>query len=139
MALPTKVYMYDNWLDGTLYPIKDHKSAFGRTSESYVGWGQLRKQKKSPHTEVLYCYTLTGLHDGKFLVLRSINNCTNNELQDAIKLCALRLQEGKITHLEAEKILDLCYAQLQQRLEWTEKSRGKSQKHEDQAPVDTST
>lgn len=125
------------WLDGNTYSMQDSKGRFGRGSEYYSGWGELRAQKKSPHTQVLYCLCLIKHGPdtnapSPVLVLRSINNCTNDQLQDAIKLAALRLEEGKISHRDAEDILDRCYAELQRRLEWSdrvkEKNRGQFDK-----------
>ena len=135
----TQANHFFTWLDGRSYPCKESTGHFGRTVETYSGWGELRKQKKSPHTEVLYVLALSTQKDERCLVLRSINNCSNDQLQDAIKLCALRLQEGQITQPAAEAILDRCYAELQRRLEWTdrekEKRRGQFAKDKEEARI----
>lgn len=126
---------YAVWLDGQTYPTKSDKSLFGRVSAYFTEWGEMRRQKKAPHTEVLYVYCLQdqkarlpgsgGTVQANELVLRSINNCSNDQLQDAIKLVALRLEQHKITQLQAETLLDLCYAEIQRRLAWTESEKAK--------------
>lgn len=137
------------WLDGIFYEVElDNKqSRFGRVSQKFRGWGEFRKQKKPPHTEVLYTFTLkykvVGANQVQSLVLRSINNCSNEELTNAIKLAALRLEDHCITQPVAEFLLDKCYAELQRRLDWTDrekgKKRGQSQNNQSQAPVDPPT
>lgn len=143
---------FETWLDGAEYPLKE-KVLFGRAAERYHGWGEMRRQKKAPHTEVLYVYCLqmedrrtpgTGEpYKAGTLVLRSLSNCSNDQLQDAIKLAALRLEQGRITQAEAEMLLDRCYAEMKRRMDWTErekeKRRGKHQGDQDKAPVDAST
>jgi hypothetical protein len=131
------------WLDGKSYHYKSDNSRFGRSVTHFVGWGELRKQKKSPHTEVLYVWSLSSHKpmgtEEPILVLRSINNCTNDQLRQAIQLAALRLEQKSIQQADAEFLLDRCYAELQRRLEWTDREkekRGKPQEHQDQAPVE---
>lgn len=132
------------WLDGKQYPVKE-ASRFGRAAELYAGWGELRKQKKSPHTEVLYTLCLqsdTSVPEGQILVLRSINNCSNDQLQMAIRLAGVRLESHMITQQNAEFILDKCYAEIQRRLEWTDREKakrnGKPQINQGETPVDPS-
>jgi hypothetical protein len=133
-----------SWVDGKVYPFKSDKSLFGRATTHYAQWGELRKQKKPPHTEVLYVWAMSThstVVPEPILVLRSINNCTNDQLREAIQLAALRLEQKTITQTDAEFLLDRCYAELQRRMEWTDREkekRGKPSKDEEAKGVEGS-
>lgn len=135
------------WLDGISYPTEAEKGRFGRIAEIYNGWGELRRQKKPPHTQVLYVWTkkyaIPGPNQVQTLVLRSINNCSNDQLRESIQLAAVRLEQHQITQTEAESILDRCYAELQRRMEWTDREKAKrngpSQENQGPTAVDSPT
>ncbi|HEY6018676.1 MAG TPA: hypothetical protein VIY48_01945 [Candidatus Paceibacterota bacterium] len=99
------------------------KSRFGRLAKELGDLGELRRQKKEPHTEVLYVW-IPGAEAALLIdgtqpmghVLRSINNCTNDQLTQAIRLAGLLLSEHKLSQADAELALDMMYKELGRRV-----------------------
>jgi hypothetical protein len=117
------------YLDGNYYPTEREKGLFGRVEKEFHGYGELRRQKKSPHTQVLYVWS----KQGQSLVLRSINNSSNDQIQQAIQWAGLKLEDHTLPQADAEMILDMLYAELKARLDWTDRKRklnARSKQHE---------
>lgn len=104
-----------------------HKQAqrFGRVEENFGEFGELRKQKKSPHKLVMYVYVyevpkfpIGGIStpNARNRVLRSLQNCTSEQITDAIKFIGEGLTQARLVQVSAEKLLDWCYAELHRRL-----------------------
>jgi hypothetical protein len=96
------------------------KPRFGRMSKDYGELGELRRQKKGPHKEVLYIWIAGNLAatyangvQPTGPVLRSINNCTNDQLTEAIKLAGRMCANHNQTNME--QALDLMYLELGKR------------------------
>jgi hypothetical protein len=95
--------------------LEKSKSRFGRVEKDLGDLGELRRQKKEPHTQVLYVW-VPGPDDQHFTILRSINNCTNDELTEAIRYTGTLLVDHRLTQTDAELVLDLMYAELGKRV-----------------------
>ncbi len=102
---------------------QDHKQRFGRLVQSYGDYGELRRQKKEPHKEVFYIpvilgqkYSIEKDENSANVVLRSIQNCTSDQLTDHIRKVGKHLEAAAISQANAEYILDLLYAELGNRV-----------------------
>lgn len=101
------------------------KQRFGRVVKDYDMMGELRRQKKEPHTEVLYIWVSDPAKASERLkgtiwegmILRSVNNCTNDQLTQAIKSTGLLVDRHEVDQADAEVVLDLLYKSLQTRVE----------------------
>jgi hypothetical protein len=102
------------------YRMEWKKQRFGKLQKEYPGLGEIRKQKKAPHTEVLYVWL--GLDTDK-PVLRSVPNCSNDQLTEAIRNAGKAVEEHKVTQRDGEQLLDLMYSELQRRVDHGEKIR----------------
>jgi hypothetical protein len=101
---------------------------FGREARSFGDYGQLRKQKKAPHQEVFYIPISAAEAKGKKpqppgtayglneTCLRSVNNCTGEQITEYIQKIGKHLEAGAISQENAEIVLDYAYAELNKRL-----------------------
>ncbi len=99
----------------------EEKQRFGRLLKSYGDFGELRRQKKAPHTEVFYIpvkyHVLGALGASNYNEdLRSIQNCTSDQITEHIRYLGKNLEAGNIQQASAELILDLLYAELGKRV-----------------------
>lgn len=90
------------------------KPRFGRMSKDFGELGELRRQKKAPRTEVLYIWVNVA-SQGDAWLLRSINNCSNDDLTNAIRKAGELLSLHKVSQADAEQALDLMYLELGKR------------------------
>ena len=89
---------------------------FGKAIKSYGDFGELRRQKKAPHLEVFYTPINEVVGNTVVEKLRSINNCSSDQITDAIRRIGMNLTGGNITQENAEFILDLLYQELGKRV-----------------------
>lgn len=111
------------------------KQRFGRVTRDMGLLGELHKQKKEPHTEVLYVWAQPAKAfelDKKgnqiaspSLVLRSVSNLNNDELTEQIRKVGNLVETQGIDRADAEFVLDMLYADLQRRQDWTDKAKAK--------------
>lgn len=87
----------------------------GRMIKDYPDLGELRRQKKAPHLEILYIW-VNAANQGDAWVLRSVNNCSNDHLTVAIRKTGELLAMHKVSQTDAEQVLDLLYAELGKRV-----------------------
>lgn len=95
-----------------LVDLLKNRQRFGRLIRDYGGLGELRKQKKSPHKEVLYIFVY---EPNKELALRSTNNSTAEQISASIRVVGEMATENRIARPDAEQLLDLLYAELQKK------------------------
>lgn len=94
------------------------KQRFGQLTQNYGSFGELRRQKKEPHTEVLYIHVENDRKDRMSLTnLQSINNTPTPMIEDYMRRVGTGLSEHALLQEHAEKILDMCYAELNKRLQ----------------------
>jgi hypothetical protein len=101
---------------------------FGQCIKSYAHLGELRKQKKRPNKEVFYIW-VHALNENKY-VLRSIVNCTDDQLIDSIRRCGEYVESQRVNRIEGEVVLDILYTELARRSE-----HARSLKDESNPPV----
>jgi hypothetical protein len=100
--------------DGNI-PYDSTGDRFGRCVKIYKFLGELRKQKKKPNKEVFYIWIESPAE--KKYVLRSVVNCTNDQLVASIRRCGEYVEAHKVNRPEGEDVLDFLYAELGRRTE----------------------
>lgn len=89
---------------------------FGKLHQNFGDFGELRKQKKAPNTEVFY-FVVKVENEGQTVeVYRSLQNASSEQISSHIRMVGRHLEGGAITQQNAEIILDLCYAELNRRI-----------------------
>lgn len=111
------------------------KQRFGRVARDLGLLGELRKQKKEPHTEVLYvwappaqAYELDKKGNqiaSPSIVLRSVSNLSNDDLTNVIRQVGQMTEAQSVDRSDAEFVLDMLYADLQRRQDWTDREKAK--------------
>ncbi len=93
---------------------------FGRLTQSFGDFGELRRQKKPPHVEVFYTPVKVppkGNESGRMPeVMRSVNNCSPEQLTESIRRIGIHLEGGTISQTNAETVLDFLYAALKDKV-----------------------
>lgn len=84
--------------------VERSKPRFGQCVKVWPNVAELRRQKKAPHKEVLYVWL--------DVTLRSVNNCTNEQLTEAIRGVGSALENRIILQADAEYLLDALYLEL---------------------------
>lgn len=105
---------------------QESKQRFGRVARNFHAMGELRRQVKAPHKEILYVWAKVprsrdlidrALRDTPVNVLKAINKITTEQLVESIRNAGKLLEEKSVTQVDAEFVLDLLYAELQNRTE----------------------
>jgi hypothetical protein len=104
---------------------------FGRTVKTYPLLGELRRQKKKPHKEVFYIFVFSETE--RKYVLRSIVNCSNDQIVGAIRNVGEKIEGHEVARHDGEEVLDILYAELGRRADVGEHARSK--KNKSNAPV----
>lgn len=94
---------------------------FGRVQKFYPYIGELRRQKKKPHKEVFYTYVY--VNEFKKYILRSIMNCSNDQLVESIRALGEKIEAHTASRPDGEEVLDILYAELGRRSDVTEYAR----------------
>lgn len=90
------------------------KQRFGKLVKLWPGLGELRKQKKEPHVEVVYLMSdVPGSPTPQ--VYYSLNHCTDLQLEAGIRRVGNALQAKAISQEDAEILLDKCYEEVHKR------------------------
>jgi hypothetical protein len=103
-------------------------SRFGRLVREFLLFGELRRQKKSPHVEVFYIWVHSEAQKKK--VLRSINNCSNDQITDAIRNAGDLIERHMCDRSEGEQVLDIYYKELARRVEAAERTNARPDKEQ---------
>lgn len=107
------------------------KPRFGQVVRDWGDVAQMRRQKKAPHKEVLYVWVtaIRGQPDDAkrnySKALRSVNNCSNDQIVEAIRNVGSAIESRAVSQVDAELILDLLYLELGQRSESADQLRAK--------------
>lgn len=88
-------------------------SRFGKLKQGFGDFGELRQQKKEPKLEIYY---LPVKENPQTEVLRSVNNCPSDVINNWIMKIGQNLEAGNLKREYAEIILDFCYGELNKRL-----------------------
>ncbi len=91
---------------------------FGKLHQQFGDFGELRKQKKAPHTEVFYFQVDVTPENSpeQIKVYRSLQNASSEQISAHVRMCGRHVEGGALSQSNAEIIMDLCYAELNRRL-----------------------
>lgn len=92
------------------------KQRFGVVERNFGALGELRKQLKAPNKEVFYTWVEAKQGEYYGLVLRSICNCSNEQIIDSIRTAGENMSKGYAAEDDCEFVLDLLYAELARRV-----------------------